>query len=100
MTLKICVAGATGWIGQPLCRAIARDPELSLVGAVSRTAQGRRLKEITGDEALDLIISPSVAAALQAPSDIMVDFTSAAAVKANVLAAIERGVHVVVGSSG
>jgi len=100
MTLKICVAGATGWIGQPLCRAIGRDPELALVGAVARAAQGRRLSDVTGDAALDLIIQPSVAAALQTPTDILVDFTGAAAVRANVLAAIERGVHVVIGSSG
>jgi 4-hydroxy-tetrahydrodipicolinate reductase len=31
---------------------------------------------------------------------VLVDYSSAAAVKANVLAALERGVHVVIGSSG
>ena len=34
------------------------------------------------------------------PADVLVDYTHAAAVKGNVLAAIERGVNVVVGSSG
>ena len=34
------------------------------------------------------------------PTDVLVDYTSAAAVKANVLVAITRGVGVVVGSSG
>src|SRR5207244_3330781 len=43
----------------------------------------------------------SVADALAAvDADVLVDFTHAAVVRANVLAALERGVHVVVGSSG
>ena len=43
----------------------------------------------------------SVGEALAAvPADVLVDYTHAAAVKGNVLAAIERSVNVVVGSSG
>jgi 4-hydroxy-tetrahydrodipicolinate reductase len=43
----------------------------------------------------------SVAEALEAePADVLVDYTSAAAVKDNVLAALDRRVAVVVGSSG
>lgn len=100
MTLKVCVAGATGWIGKPLCSAIARNPGLELVGAVARAQQGQRLKEVTGDEMLNVRVSGSVKEALHTPADILVDFTSAEAVKANVLEAIAQGVHVVVGSSG
>jgi 4-hydroxy-tetrahydrodipicolinate reductase len=44
---------------------------------------------------------PSVAEALDAaPADVLVDYTHASAVGANVRAALERGVGVVVGSSG
>ena len=57
MKLKVCVAGATGWIGKPLCSAIARDAGLELVGAVARTQSGRLLKEITGDESLNVRVS-------------------------------------------
>ena len=43
----------------------------------------------------------SVAEALAAaPADVLVDFTSAAAVRGNARAAIEAGVHVVIGTSG
>ena len=43
----------------------------------------------------------SVEAALDSsPTDVLIDYTSAAVVKSNVLAAITRGVAVVVGSSG
>ncbi len=35
MKLNICIAGATGWVGKPLCQAVAATDDLSLVGAVS-----------------------------------------------------------------
>lgn len=100
MKTKICVAGATGWVGRPLCVAISETDDLTLVGAVSRTYQGQNLKDVTSDARLDLVISGSVVRVLETPSDVMVDYTKADAVKANVMAAIRQGVHVVIGSSG
>jgi 4-hydroxy-tetrahydrodipicolinate reductase len=100
MKLKVCIAGATGWVGKPLCLAVSASEDLSLVGAVSRTHRGRSLKDALGESNLDVTVSGSVAEALDTPTDILVDYTKADAVKANVLTAISRGVHVVVGSSG
>jgi 4-hydroxy-tetrahydrodipicolinate reductase len=100
MKLRVCVAGATGWVGRPLCAAVSAADDLVLVGAVSRTHKGRRLKDVFGDAGSDVTVSGSVAEALDAPTDVLVDYTKADVVKANVLKAVERGVHVVVGSSG
>jgi 4-hydroxy-tetrahydrodipicolinate reductase len=100
MKLKVCIAGATGWVGKPLCLAVSQADDLALVGGVSRTHKGHSLKEVGGDSSLDLTISGSVAEALDSPTDVLVDYTKADAVKANVLTAISRGVHVVIGSSG
>ena len=100
MKLRVCVAGATGWVGRPLCAAVAAADDLSLVGAVSRTHAGRSLGEVLNEPGLDVAVSGSVAEALGTPADVMVDYTKADAVKANVLEAVSRGVHVVVGSSG
>lgn len=100
MKLKVCIAGATGWVGKPLCLAVSQADDLALVGGVSRTHKGHSLKEVVGDSSLDLTISGSVAEALDSPTDVLVDYTKADAVKANVLTAISRGVHVVIGSSG
>ena len=94
------MAGATGWVGRPLCAAVAAADDMTLVGAVSRTHAGRRLREVFGDSDSDVTVSGSVAGALDSPTDVLVDYTKADAVKANVLTAVERGVHVVVGSSG
>lgn len=100
MKLKVCIAGATGWVGKPLCAAVSEADDLSLVGAVSRTYKGRSLSDAAGVPNLDLTVSGSVAEALDTPTDVLVDYTKADAVKANVLTAVGRGVHVVVGSSG
>lgn len=100
MTTNICIAGATGWVGRPLCAAIAETNDLRLVGAVARSHAGQNLRDVLGDPRFDLRINASVAEALETPTDVLVDYTSAAAVKENVLTAIRRGVHVVVGSSG
>lgn len=100
MKINVCVAGATGWVGKPLCAAVSEAGDLSLAGAVSRTHQGHALKDVFGDSKLDLNVSGSVAEALETPTDVLVDYTKADVVKANVLTAIGRGVHVVIGSSG
>lgn len=100
MKLKICIAGATGWVGKPLCLAVSATDDLNLVGAVSRTHKGRKLKDVLGESTLDLTINRSVAEALDTPTEVLVDYTNAESVKANVMTAIRKGVHVVIGSSG
>ena len=100
MKINVCVAGATGWVGKPLCLAISKAADLVLVGAVSRTHKGRNLKEVVDDPKLDLRISGSVEEALNTNTDVVVDFTKADVVKANVMTAIRKGVSVVIGSSG
>ena len=81
---RVCVAGVTGWTGAAVAEAIEAADDLELVAGVARSAQYRSVAE-----ALDAV-----------ETDVVVDFTSAEAVKANVLAALDRRVAVVVGSSG
>lgn len=100
MALKVCVAGATGWVGTPLSVAISEADDLSLVGAVSRTHRGENLRDVLENSRLDVMISGSVEEALETPTDVLVDYTKANVVKANVMTAIRKGVHVVIGSSG
>ena len=84
--IRVCVAGSTGWTGRAVADAIEQADDLELVAGVSRS---------------DPDSFSSVAEALDAVrTDVLVDYTHAAVVKDNVLCAIERGVDVVVGSSG
>ena len=98
--LKVCVAGATGHVGQALVRAITGSQDLALVGAVSRRSQGQRLGAAANGARLDLTVSGTVAEALSAPTDVLIDYTRADAVKQHVLTALGLGVHVVIGTSG
>jgi 4-hydroxy-tetrahydrodipicolinate reductase len=100
MTINVCIAGATGWVGKPLCQAVLEADDLRLVGAVSPTRHGHPIQEIVKGTHNPLTISGSVEQALETPTDVMVDFTNAQAVKANVMTAIRQGVNVVIGSSG
>ena len=84
--IRVCVAGITGWTGTAVGAAVEEADDLELVAGVSRSDPDRFSSVL---EALDAV-----------PADVLVDYTHAAAVRANVHAAIERGVGVVVGSSG
>jgi 4-hydroxy-tetrahydrodipicolinate reductase len=84
--IRVCVAGITGWTGSAVADAVRAAGDLELVAGVSRS---------------DAASHSSVADALDAAAtDVLVDYTHTSVVKANVLAALERGVGVVVGSSG
>ena len=97
---RVCLAGATGWVGRGLVSAIAAAPDLELGAAVARQGAGRPLSEVVGG-APPVPLFASVGEALDA-SDcrVLVDYTSPEAVRGNVLEAVRRGVHVVVGTSG
>ena len=97
--LSVCIAGATGWTGRALVRGVLDAPDLTLRSAVARSAAGRDLGEALGDAALGVPVHGAVAGALDGV-DVLIDYTSATAVKPNTLAAIEAGVAVVIGTSG
>src|SRR4051794_41801927 len=98
-SLSVCIAGATGWTGRALVPAVLAAPDLALGGAISRSAAGRDLGEALGGEALGVAVRASVGEALDGV-DVLVDYTSATAVKGHALAAIDAGVAVVIGTSG
>ena len=98
-TLGICIAGATGWTGKALVQGVLEAPDLRLASAVARSTAGRDLGEALGREPLGVPVRATVAEALDGV-DVMIDFTSHTAAKANAQAAIAAGVAVVIGSSG
>lgn len=100
MTLRVCLAGATGWAGSALARAIAQSSDIALVAAVSRSAAGRVLGDVLQEPQLTTPIYASAAEALAIPCDVFFEYTKPDVAKANVLAALQHGAHVVVGTSG
>jgi len=99
MTLSVSVAGATGWTGRAVAEAVLAAGDLDLCSAVSRSAAGDDLGRAWGGEAVGVPVFARAADALEG-AQVLVDFTAHDAVLDNALAAIERGVAVVIGTSG
>jgi 4-hydroxy-tetrahydrodipicolinate reductase len=97
---RVVVAGATGWAGSALSTGIADANDLDLVGALSRSHAGERLGDVLGIGELDVEVSGTIAEALASSPHVFVEYTHPTVAKANVLAALEAGAHVVVGTSG
>lgn len=100
MTIRITLAGATGWVGRALVAAIAQSPDLALVGAVARGAAGQDAGEAAGVAPLGVRIAAKLGDALAVPCDVVIDYTKPDVVKHHVLQALAHGCHVVVGTSG
>ena len=98
-TLNLCVAGATGWTGSAVAEAVAAAEDLELRSAVARSTTGEDLGAVLGREPLGVPVHRELDAALDGV-DVLIDYTSHEVVKANALAAVERGVAVVIGTSG
>jgi 4-hydroxy-tetrahydrodipicolinate reductase len=84
--IRVCVAGVTGWTGSAVAEAVEEAKDLELVAGIARSDEGYFSSTA---EALDAV-----------QADVLVDYTHAAVVRENVLAAVQREVAVVVGSSG
>lgn len=98
--VRICFAGVTGWTAPPILAAISRSDDLSLVAGVSRSAAGQELAVATGLDVEGRVFGTVTEAVAATEVDVVVDYTSAAAVRGNAWAAVESGVHLIVGSSG
>jgi 4-hydroxy-tetrahydrodipicolinate reductase len=78
---RVAVAGAAGRMGETVCRAIEAADGLELTGRAD-PALGTTVEDVVGD------------------AEVLVVFTTPDAVVPAVRAAVEAGVHAVVGSSG
>jgi 4-hydroxy-tetrahydrodipicolinate reductase len=79
--INVLVSGAAGRMGETVCAAVDDAYDMELAGRA--------------DPALDTSVAGSLEGA-----DVMVDFTTPEAAPANVMEAINAGVHAVVGSTG
>ena len=76
--ISVCVAGATGWAGSELARAIAHADDLALVAAVSRTHAGQVLGDVLHEPRLTAVVYASAREALATPCDVFVEYTKPA----------------------
>lgn len=102
--IRVVVAGATGRVGREVCRALLRESDFRLAGAVARAGAGRDVGELLGSEPAGVVVSRSLEEALarctgDAPQ-VLVDFTTASAARETVPAAIRKQMAPVVGTTG
>lgn len=100
MTIRVVVAGATGWVGKALIPAVLAQEDMTLAGAVARGAAGQDAGTAAGLAPIGVTIAATIEEALETPSDVVVDYTKPNAVKNHVLTALGQGRHVVIGTSG
>ena len=97
---RVCIAGATGWAGSELARALSVTEDMELVAAISRSHAGKTLAEVIRSEGLSTPIYSTADEALKTHPDVFVEYTKPDAAKSHILAALTSGAHVVVGTSG
>jgi 4-hydroxy-tetrahydrodipicolinate reductase len=100
MVINVCIAGATGWVGADLSRAVHAAEGMQVSGAVARAAEGKKLGDVLDVPGLDVVVHSTADRALTAGCDVLVEFSKPDVAKANVLKALQSGAHVVVGTSG
>jgi 4-hydroxy-tetrahydrodipicolinate reductase len=100
MTIRVIVAGATGWTGGALAKGVLAAPDMRLVGAVARKAAGQDIGKALGGSEAGVTVSGTLEEALKEGCDVVVDYTKPQVVKQHALASIAEGVAFVVGTSG
>jgi 4-hydroxy-tetrahydrodipicolinate reductase len=98
--LRVCLAGATGWAGSELSRAIFIAPDMELVAAISRSHAGQILGEMIAVEGLTTPVFATVEEALKTKPDVFIEYTQPDVARHHVLSALKGGAHVVIGTSG
>ena len=98
--MRIVVFGAAGRMGTEVCRAVAADPDLELVGAVDPHHAGIDVLSVTGADVPGVSVEATAAALDRTQAEVAVDFTELAAARANLAWCAKNGVHAVVGTTG
>src|SRR6516225_5568051 len=100
--MKIAIAGAAGRMGQMLIRQIEHTPGCTLAGAIegaNSNSLGRDAGEVAGVGAKGVKIVSDAGAAIGA-AETVIDFTVPAATVAHAKIAADKGVAMVIGTTG
>ncbi len=95
--ISIAIAGAAGRMGKLLVRNVVEDGELELKQAFDVVRVGEDVGEIAGVGKTGIKISDNIS---ELNSDVLIDFTIAEAAVKNIKVASEKGVKLVVGTTG
>lgn len=97
--IPVVLAGATGKTGGAIGRALVKDARYRLVGALSRHHAGESLGLIWGETQVDVVLTSDLGT-VDLEYAVLVDFTEPDSAIARLIAAVERGWDIVVGTTG
>ena len=100
--IRVAVLGATGRMGQTLCRLIAAADDLQLTGAATEPGHasvGQDAGAVAGLPSLGVLVTEDAASAV-ADCQVAIDFTLPVAVPSHVAACIEANAALVMGTTG
>ncbi|AFY74456.1 dihydrodipicolinate reductase [Synechococcus sp. PCC 7502] len=105
LPIPVIVAGATGKMGRETIKAIAKSPDLTLIGATGRTHIGEDIGEVVGCGELEIPVTNDLEILLAQGAQekqlaVMVDFTHPSLVYDHIRSSIAYGVRPVVGTTG
>jgi 4-hydroxy-tetrahydrodipicolinate reductase len=98
--MRIAIVGATGWVGRELVKAVVAADDFELAAAVARSSAGVDAGTAAGIGDIGLPILATLNEALRLEPDIVIDYSSASAIREHADTTIAAGRHLVVGSSG
>lgn len=101
MSIKVVIAGGTGWAGSALSKGVFNNKKMELVGALSRKNKDQNLAELLKLGSGNIPIFENIEIALtKIDFDVLVEYTKPDIAKRNVIASLKYGKRVVIGTSG
>lgn len=99
--IKIVVSGAAGKMGREVVKAISKEKDLELVGAVDPKEVGADAGALAGIGLLGVQITPDLGITIRSQKpEVVVDFTHPSVVMGNLRTILENKVHAVIGTTG
>ncbi len=98
--IRVAVCGAAGRMGRLIVKNVVEDEELSLVQAFDLREVGKDAGEVAGVGRVGVAITDAREIERVLDADVLVDFTVAEGAVENIRVASEKGVKLVVGTTG
>ncbi|HID43344.1 MAG TPA: 4-hydroxy-tetrahydrodipicolinate reductase, partial [Archaeoglobaceae archaeon] len=98
--IKVAVAGAAGRMGKLIVQNVVGDAETQLVQAFDLHETGKDAGEVAGTGKVYVEISHASEMKDKLNADVLIDFTNANAAIENIKTAAEKGIALIVGTTG
>lgn len=96
--IRLAIHGAAGRMGRRLVALASENPELRVTAAIDRSEPGTDAGVLAGIGSIGVVVEPDWSAS--AKPEVVIDFSTPAGTRALLPRCVERGVAVVIGTTG